>query len=472
MKAKLLAQWRALNQVSSSRLLSLSIGVIVAIRILGLLVHPFFPVSSPHIWRQVDTMGVALRYGLRLAVEKTDFSWWLPAIIDSAGTRGIMPMEFPLLNILGGLGFWIAGSNVDLGRSLALFIAEAFTLSMGLLSFLVWRRSDAPRPFVIAALLSPFMGFAALFTGKFMPDVAAMLLVLAGAGLVWGGSWFAVILIGLGVLMKPTAVVTVFILFLHSDFRQKIVSFAAKVICGLIPAAAWYLAVVPWLKTSVETELAFTFHSGLKPWEGVWKFWTSGGVWEAIEFHSWFQGGLLLIFVAAFYSRKRLVVLKSLFLTTGVLLLQGTAIGALSGDHCSMHAYYLMGLTPTAGLLLVETWELLPSNFWRLILTLGMALRSAEASMFDMSGMWKADAPPKLWASCKALRDRHQEIPWHQGVDFRTTVEEYPILGLCLGEKSESPTGSHGLFRKGELLPNGCRQLDEEQGLVLAHCDR
>ena len=471
MKAKLLVLWRALNQVSSSRLLSFSIGAIITIRVLGLMVHPFFPVSSPHIWRQVDTMGVALRYGLRWSVEKIDFSWWLPAIIDSASTRGIMPMEFPLLNVLGGLGFWIAGSNIDLGRSLALFIAEFFTLSMGMLSYSIWRRTDAPRPFVVAALLSPFMGFAALFTGKFMPDVAAMLLVLGGTGLVWSGSWLAVILIGLGVLMKPTAVVTVFILFLHSGLREKFLAFAVKIGCGLMPAAGWYLAVVPWLKSRVETELAFTFHSGLKPWEGVWKFWTSGGVWEAIEFHSWFQGGLLLVLIAAFYSRSKTVALKSMLFTVGVLLLQGTAIGALSGDHCSMHAYYLMGLTPTAGLLLVETWELLPSHFWRMILAIGMALRSAEASMFDMTGIWKADSPPKLWASCKVLRERHREIPWHQGVDFRTTVEEYPILGLCLGEKSESPTGTHGLFRKGEPLPNGCRQTDEEQGLVLAQCD-
>src|SRR5436309_2128935 len=81
------------------------------------LCHGILPLDEPHVWRQTDTMGTTFRYWNRWTSENKDSavevrgrplgamnSIFLPAILNSSDTAGIMPMEFPFLNVVTAPG--------------------------------------------------------------------------------------------------------------------------------------------------------------------------------------------------------------------------------------------------------------------------------------------------------------------------------------------------------------------------------
>jgi hypothetical protein len=430
----------------------------------------FAPVTSPHVWRQVDTMGVSLRYARRFIVEATNMPFWLPAILNSGDSDGVMPMEFPLLNLFGALGFVSAGRDVDLGRSLAQAILTLLVLVCVYIGWRVWRSvDDAPKGMTEISLLVGFCSFATPFTFKFMPDVLALLLCFIGTAGVWRGRVWSILPLALGLLMKPTAGVVCALLLLHPFTWKALVKQFWLVGFSLVAPLVWYLKVIPYLKTFVQGEGWFQFHEGINPWQGVADFWTSLDVLDTLQFHGFFPvgTGLLILFAAAYAFRSRSMFLLKLI---GIVLIQASLVGALSGVHARLHAYYLIGLVPTFLLLIWSLWHLSPNKWVRAVIALALISKTLEASYADSSGLWNQKQAATLFKECADMRAAVPDAPWFQGKVWRTPRFEFPLIDFCLGERGQSLTSEWGAVRRDATLPDGCASVWQGRQLVLIRC--
>ncbi len=464
---------RFLSQTTPRSFSSL-VMLVLGIRCWGAIGNCLAPISSPHTWRQVDTMATALRYARRWTIETTDFSWWIPAVLNSQNTRGIMAMEFPAVNMLGALGFVTAGSHIDLGR---IFAQILLTLTVGGLIYVAgsaWLKndsSDQPGRFVTMAWFAACCSFSTPFTAKFMPDTTAMLLALIGTAGIWRFRWWGVACLALGILIKPTAAVVVALLLLHPrTFRAWLKQFPL-VLLAVVPAAGWYLEVTKYLKSLQEIPSLFELFANRDSLGWLKKFWLSPDIWDLIHFHIVFEAGWILILIALLFSKERerkITILKLL----GIAVVQASIVGTLSGDHARLHAYYLAGLAPTAALLMYETWYAMPWAFGRWVLALGILIHSGETAVADMSGIWSKSQASALFQECRDLRTKVPDAPWNQGQVWRTPMEEYPVIDLCLGERGQSSIGEWGVFRQRDKvkIPSECHEVAATENLMMVRC--
>lgn len=471
--------------------------LILSVRLLGAILQALAPITMPHTWRQVDTMGVALRYALRWTVESTSeaIPWWVPAVLNSGDTAGATVMEFPLLNMLGAVGFILGGSDVDLGRSLAMSLCLVLVFVLIAICILAWSKlSGAPKQIHRGALLLACVAsFSTPYTAKFMPDLTAMLLSLIGVAGIWNVHLWGVIFLALGLLVKPTSCVVVALFLLHpAVFRPQFFRKRLAMVCAaLVLPALWYLKVVPHIKTLQQQSALFEMHDHFAPFTKLIDFWTSAGIWDVLSFHSLFPFGWVLVVWGALWltrqaSKKNSVAfLTKLFL---IALLQASVIGALSADHARLHAYYLIGLSPVMILMVWTLWDDLPKTrlwmFWRSLLVIGLFVRCGEAFVADANGHWDERQGRAWFDECRELRALVPEAPWRKNEVWRTPVEEYPFIELCLGERGRGAKSPWGVFRKDSqshavLLPEelrqthsaGCIVRAETARLALVYCD-
>lgn len=446
--------------------------LVLGIRCWGAIATCLAPITSPHTWRQVDTMATALRYARRWTVESPDFSWWIPAVLNSRNTRGIMAMEFPAVNLLGALGFVAGGANVDLGRILAQVLIVSTVGCLIYLAGKTWQKNeslDAPQGMAIAALLAACCSFATPFTAKFMPDITAMLLALIGTAGIWRYRWWGILCLALGILIKPTAGVVAALLLLHPQTYRAWLKQFPLVLLAILPAGYWYLEVNQYLKSLQEIPSLFSLFEERETIAWLKKFWLSADIWDLIHFHIVFEAGWILIVAALIFTKdraRRWMMLKLI----GISVIQASLIGALSGDHARFHAYYLAGLAPTAALLIYETWHAMPWAVGRWILALGILIHSGETAVADMSGWLNKNQGRQWFQECRDLRSRVPEAPWNQGIPWRTPIEEYPLIDLCIGERGQSPLGEWGVFRKSGVIPKGCHEVATTERLVMVRC--
>lgn len=443
------------------------IAVIAAVRLVGGLLHVFAPVTMPHMWRQVDTMGVALRYAQRFSVESTELSWWFPAVLNSGDSDGVMAMEFPLLNGLGSLGFVLAGEHIDLGRSLAQLLALILVWVLGYLNWKAWSNvANAPHGLLDVTWAAFLCSFATPFVSKFMPDVAAMLFCFLGTAGIWRFKAWGIVALALGLLMKPTAGVVAAILLLHpaawNAWRRQLVFVSA----ALLGPVYWYLHTVPFLKSLEVGPSLFEMHQNFQPLRQLALFWGSFEIWDVLHFHSWFAFGWIPILLGLLILRRDV----SLWKLCGLFFLQASLIAALSGDHAKYHAYYLVGLAPVAMLIAWRLWQECNSRVLRTVLAIGLLSRAGEGFMADAGGLWDKRQGSAWFAECEALRRAAADAPWRQGKVWRTPVEEYPLIELCFGERGRSTRAAWGVYRVGQTLPAGCDERAKTDRLILFEC--
>lgn len=443
---------------------------ILAVRFVGAIVTILFPITAPHTWRQVDTMATALRYANRWTIETSDVSWWVPAVLNSGQTRGIMAMEFPVLDMLGALGFVTGGKNIDLGRSLAQGLIVTLVIGLIYLAGRVWRDAEQkPEGMVHAALVAASCSFAIPFTAKFMPDISAMLLALIGTAGIWRLRPWGALSLALALLIKPTSGIVAALLLLHPEHLRIWGRQCLWVALALIPAGIWYLEVTPYLKTLQELPSLFELFQDRDALSWLAKFWFSPEMWDLFSFHLVFQFGWILLLLALIFTKdraRRMLMLK----LWGVAAIQGSLIGILSGHHARLHAYYLVGAAPTLALLIYQAWHAMPWRWARVLLALGMFIHVSEAAVADMSGLWNATQGSSWFAECRDLREKNPDAPWHQGIPWRTPKEEYPLIDLCIGERGQSAVGEWGVFRTEQTTPPDCIDVAATKRLKLFHC--
>lgn len=449
-------------------------GSLVLFRVGVLAVCAFLPPSLPGVWRQTDTLGVALRYWLRWTVEQGVLVPLFPAVLNSGDQSGIMPMEFPVLNLVSAplfaLGpFW--------GRVLSMLVVLLIVHGLIFLNFKVWKKSAMDS---FGFFLMAIATFSSGWTGKFIPDFISVLLVLLGVGWSWTKTSpiKSCLSCGLGILMKPTSIVVMALYLAHPKawartkenviWKNLIWGGVAVVIC-----LAYYTWGVKWIGQyqdgrgfyAIEFRPFFSsllgFFSDVKNWTNMWMY------------RPFFSLGVLAIlplsFIAVVQRRRGYHQFLALW---AVLIVQYIFIAGLIGPAGFGHDYYFLGLAPTSALIM---WWVLSQKWPKWVpiaIFIGILSPTVELSLMDLRALYKPSWRSQLLLSneCNLIKSKHPEASWGSGSVFRSSAEEYPSLGMCFGERQGSNTAPYGFFWKSDPLPSSCKVIETTEMISFVHC--
>ena len=457
---------------------------VVALRIIGGMIHAFAPMTPPHMWRQGTTLGVAARYWLRLTVEKSPPPFWLPAVLESGDTQGVMPMEFPLLGWLGSIGF---SAGPYWGVVCAHLIHLIFVFALIMVNFRIWKGiywgPVAARRVIVFA---PFFSFAGFFAIKFMPDVSAFLIVLWGLGLLahdvgptcraiirYKIDFAAFFLISVGLLVKPTAApVLVVILLDRKNIVRSVKRAAIPVILALSVSAIYYTKGMILIDHFREREALFATNIR-PPIESLINFFSDlPRLFNMLNDNVLFPYGGIVAAVILVMARRSSFRRNIAFLV-GLIFLQLIAIAGLDGVHAFQHIYYFASLAPIAAAIWISVGDNLPNNFMKVFWAGLLLVRSIEIFGFDIQGHWRSDSPAMMFQECRAIVREHPDIPFGHGEVFQSYAEDYPLLGLCFLEREESKVAHYGIFfTKGRAIPEGCHEMIKGKYVIVAECSK
>jgi len=437
-----------------------------ALRLITGVVQAFSPINSPHIWRQVDTLGTSLRYWMRWTVEGGSSHPILPAVLNSGDSEGIMAMEFPLLNILAAPSFFF---GIDWGRIVASLLLVALVSLLAFVSYRVWS-SLQEKPFPSLVLLFfPIFSFASGFTFKFIPDLIANQLMLLGVGILWVPRKRLLMILGiicmcLAGLMKPVAFLSTGVFLLHPKvFRWPLRIWIAGIL-SLSSLLYYYLVAIPWIQSLQAASGKFAVEAR-SPLDALLSF-GNETILSQLDFFSYHAlTPLLIIFVALtwFFQKPPTKLLL-------VLALQIFAVALLDGSHAYMHAYYFIPTAPLWAAVFFDSWSQAESVYVRLVLFLFVTSRLLETSFMDLTGFFDPKRPSAKFSECRMLREKHQDFPWGKGLVFRSSSEIYPLLGLCFGERQDSQKSEFGFFYLEDNLPGGCVEVGNSRSFKIARC--
>lgn len=466
--------------------------VVFFLRALTAVVKPFLPFDLPHVWRQVDTLGVSIRYWLRWTQEPDLMHPLVPAVLNSMDGYAIMPMEFPLVNLLGA-PFFAFGPAI--GKNLASLTLVILNFALTWLCYRNWRSKrilgfEAGPAF----LLLPVVGISSTFVTKFMPDYLAMVLALLGSGLLWEcvspnaradasrASRVALLvgalaLIALGLLVKPTAV-TVLVLLLLLDGLLKHKMQAA--LWSLIPLAAagfYYTLGLQWIASLQDTAGLFAV-APRQPLTSLVEFLTEPKALFKLVFEDvlFIAGPVLVALGAALLSG---LYRKAVLILAGAIAVQLIAIGALDGSHSFVHSYYHIGTAPVVvlvllflvqGLLFEDVAQQWPKRRRALLVLFGLGALSLiyQNLFFELRSLSARRASKFVWPSeIEDLKSRNPNFPWGRGYTFRASrALAYPNLGIHFGEREGSSTAEFGFYLTQEV-PLECNVVDQTGSVSL-----
>jgi hypothetical protein len=431
----------------------------------------FLPLGHPHVWRQIDTLGVSLRYWLRWTVEAPSPWPLLPAVLHSGDASGIMAMEWPLLNILAAPLFAFGPA---LGTTLARAFVLALNLSLVLWNLRVWRGQN---PGGVEASRSfrwmPLIGLGLIFFPKFIPDATAMLLVLAATGFLYQNTrhGLATVLLLCGFLMKPTSVIVLALLLLAPRVFEVLRSGFLPIASAFVVTVLYYMKGTRWIQSLAGGESLYRVDPQ-NPWQSLREF--LHGVPQLADL---FLQGL------SFYAGLPLLLLLMLFRQIRplgriwlLLVLQILAIGLLDGAHSFYHRYYFMGTLPFICLLFQGAVDDLGLSLAKRRIRFALLLLLAGSAATHMAYEWRPfyiKTPAERFLSfrdCEELKSRLPNWPWEQDTVFRTRPRPYPLVGLCFGERIGSESSAFGLFVDSDPLPEGCREVQRAGHVIGARC--
>lgn len=305
--------------------------------------------STPHHWRQADTMGVTLRYWLRWTVEPELQHPFLPAVLTAGDAYGIAPMEFPILNILLAPLFFF---DLEWGRTLTRLVLLLINISLLWISYRVWHQHLGVQIAKLSHLFLVLNGLSFLYIDKFMPDFTSFILVLVAMGYSWDKPSIKSFLpAALGLLIKPTSII-VFLLFLRRPFKELLRDFSGYAVWG-IPAVGlalfYYTYGLDFIRSHSDIEETVYLKMGA-PWLNLGDYFKDPHYFMALLRNGLFSvGTLFLILINAlmfkFHGQKMLFVILIFQCLMGIML---------GGIAVTYHEYYLIGASFTVALILSE----------------------------------------------------------------------------------------------------------------------
>jgi hypothetical protein len=431
----------------------------------------FLPLGHPHVWRQIDTLGVSLRYWLRWTVE-TQSPWpLLPAVLHSGEGSGLMAMEWPLLNLMAAPVF-------QFGPAWGTGLARGLVLGLNLLlvfwNIRLWRGLKPGDVEAGRALRwMPLIGLGLVFFPKFIPDATAMLLVLAATSFLYQQKnfAFATLLLLCGFLMKPTSVIVLALLLLAPDLLQVLRRALPSLALAFNITVLYYLKGTHWIQSLAGGESLYRVQPQ-HPWQALQEFLSELPQLADLFLQGLsFYAGLPLLLGLAVFRKTR--ALPRLWL---LLLLQILAIAVLDGAHSYYHRYYFMGTLPLICLILqaaLDDLKLTASGrHLRFVILLLIAGSAATHMAYEWRPLYIKTPAERFLAfeDCQNLKQRLPDWPWDQATIFRTTPRPYPLVGLCFGEREGSERSPYGLFVDSDPLPEGCREVARAGHVIGAAC--
>ncbi|NBW82954.1 hypothetical protein EBR21_14480, partial [bacterium] len=338
--------------------------VLFFLRMLTAVVKAFLPFDLPHIWRQVDTLGVSLRYWLRWSAEPDLRYPLLPAVLNSMDGYAIMPMEFPFVNLICA-PFFALGPHA--GRIAAMVFLFAMHFGLTWLCYLNWKdKKILGRKVEWAFLLLPVAGISSTFVTKFMPDYLAMLLVLWGVSFLWdapepnaknrlGERILAALLMTLGLLVKPTSVTVLVLLLMREATWKNMIARAMWSVPPLLVAGVYYTVGLKWIASLQDTAGLFAVQ-GRNPLNSVIEFLSEPRDIFKLVFESMAFSAAPVVFALACFFADRVTRARILWLAAAILV-QTLAIAALDGSHSFIHSYYHIGSSPVVALLIATSLD-------------------------------------------------------------------------------------------------------------------
>ena len=452
---------------------------LIALKVLAFVMMAFQPLNLPHLWRQIDTLGVGMRYYLRWARGFDQFSL-LPAVLNSGNFVGFMGMELPLLNIATAPLF-IAGP--EWGTRLAILGVIALNFALWGLAWRIWKSHEIVGVDMGEAIKwLPLLGLSAVYMGRFIPDTPAMFLALIGVGLLsknclspWG-----ILALSLGTLMKPPVFLLASLLFLGGKDPRVILKFLIGPTIAFALTVGYYLVLVPRID-AIEANQPLFFTSLRNPVDALLGFFTETQRIFRLGQSLVFPGGVISgILVLALSLRFRPQLIKEALLPLGIVLSYILGIAALDGAHSFTHSYYHMCAMPIVSLLFVTILRRSPAKDQHLyilahsLFVLSFIVFQITRFTFDnrylLSRSKQARGPD--FKVCQELKDKTPALPWHQNYVFRSNSSRaYPLLGLCFGERTGSTDSRYALLLASEANPRDCKIIARAKHIKITDCE-
>ncbi|WGL59344.1 hypothetical protein QEJ31_12505 [Pigmentibacter sp. JX0631] len=476
--------------------------IFLTFRFLCAIVYCFMPINSPQNWRQTDTLGVALSYWIKwthLSEFKTP--WYLPSVLNSGNTDGVMPMEFPLLNFVAAPFFSLGAYE---GKVLASLFACCMVLILLFCNLKIWKNIKIYEiPAYESILLFSCFSFSAPFFWRFMPDSISVLFCLLAVGLTWKQKRFipAFLFSTIGLLMKPTSVIVFAFFLADKNCFNRIKNFI-----WLIPSVSityfFYTFGVAYI--SNYQEIGGLFYIQKRPFfYSLYSFFLDyKQVLANLNTYSLFNFGF--VFAIFFLLFKIVKEKKVYFLTLWIIaIIQYVTIAGLDGTHAFVHYYYMAGISFTMSFIALGIWKNLDNKILKLIaffiffkMYLSICMQDALGINFstfvrenilgkkviyhenyipknvqnapESDIALKGDDSP--YKTCAELKQRNPNFPWDKAYVFRSTPTYYPSLGLCFGEREAAKKSEYGFFYKNTKIPDDCKIVDTINMIQLGIC--
>lgn len=450
---------------------------LIAFRLMVFALALPLPFDGGHTWRQSDTLGVALRYWLRFSHEPFSFDLLLPAVLNLGDFYGIMPTEFPLLNLLIAPAFYF-GPTIGLACAKATFMLLSIGCLLG--AAREWRGSKllgmgGER----IALLMAFCGIASAYWLRVMPDFISMILAFWGVGCLWSRTKRPIArglaILTLALLIKPTSIIVFALLLLASGtWREKSQTIAWLIIPAAI-AATYYTVGTAFITTysdakglykvgmsDIFTNLAsFYHHIDQLP--------------ELLTAKLLFAPGLPLLAVLLTCLPKEVALAQRP--AWAVLILQILAIAAIDGDHAFVHDYYYIGCSPLLAWLTAHTYLACRQQFPQrtalisVLAALLVALPFLDRSYFNIRAYFSPFASHKPHSyDCQKLIEDLPHLPWRQNYAFRSAPASFPTAGLCFAEREGSAKARYGLYYGQQQAPSSCIVIAKRGSTRVVDC--
>lgn len=409
------------------------------LRVMSALFLSFTYFSGPHVIRQIDTLGVSLRYYMRFLEGESLSTFLLPAVLSAGDSFGISPMEFPFLNFLL---FPFFSVNTNFVRFIHLLILFGLTL----LNFKIWKGVEKEGVKIDSLFLFlPIYSISQVYIDKFMPDYLAFVLICLAMGMRLGDKkyhcFFAFLFASLGLLIKPPVVVAFGPLLFLMDFRQLGKEILKWIMPAFVISILYYTLGIDYLErvTDVPPYFATQFRN---PMMSLRDAFSEPKLLTSFLLKDLFTAFTLVPILC--WSIYRQFFLKKegipLFLWA-VLLLQVICIFALDGKHLYHHTYYAIGCSLLCLFIFFLFLKRCKQRCLKILVVLAVFINQMETIVHRAKPLRKNH----LARQCDQIRDT---IDFSKIKKIRTTRSSYPTLGLCLGVIQNSESARYGVFFK------------------------
>ncbi|MDD0852552.1 hypothetical protein HBN50_05550 [Halobacteriovorax sp. GB3] len=459
-----------MNLLTRDKIIKISFSLFF-IKVISAIYLNFASIVTPHIHRQTDTLGVTLRYWQKFNFEVFHWTNLLPSVLNAGKHGDIMPMEFPLINLILSPFFALPFDNK---LAIVMMVYLVITTGLFIINYKVWKDIQLYNvSMAIPMAILPLTSFFIDFSTKLIPDVWSSLLIFIAMGLIISSNskrLLSFILITLGLLIKPTSI-TAFGLLLILD-KKKVFKVSLSLIAPAVLITIFYYKFgcqfIDFFRTE-KSLFAYKIHS---PLELFLDFFSEGKrIFKLMnDFFLIRFGSIIVILVAAFkiFSKRDRKVLALLF----IISLQLLTIILLRGGMLFAHQYYFLSFTPT--LLLFSFYVLRDLNFRFLftLIAIILVVRNFELMIHEnKSILSQKNRHSRIRQQCNKLRDRNPEFPWARNFIFRSSQTPYPEIGLCFLERTSSEKSGYGLDFLSTPLPKNCTEVDRTNDIKIYRCD-